>query len=76
MCDMLKPKYEWTREVKADFEKAWHNSCKAYNECENDYRVISHSQLPHTDLILGDCGMNPIFIVSQPENIARKSDYL
>ena len=34
MKQMLKPKKKWTRKLKADFEKAWKDYCKAYDEHE------------------------------------------
>ena len=32
MRNMLKPKYRWTREVKARFEKSWSDYWTAYDE--------------------------------------------
>lgn len=35
MEKMLKPKSSWTREIKSQFEKAWKDYWKAYDEHEN-----------------------------------------
>ena len=34
MKKMLKPKSKWTREIKSQFEEAWKDYCKAYDEHE------------------------------------------